>query len=451
MGISKHLLFWSVTIALGGFLFGFDTAVISGAEQAIQSYWSLNAFQQGFTVASALIGTVLGALIGSIPADRWGRKRALLLVGILFLISSIGSALATGWVMFLVARILGGIAVGGSSVIAPIYISEISPPKVRGRLVGMFQFNVVLGILIAYVSNYFIGNLFEVEKAWRFMLGIQALPSLIFLVLMRFVPESPRWLILKKGLLDKAKRILVIISPEQADQVMAEIKQSATKINNNQKESIWNRKYRMAVMLAFLIAFFNQFSGINAILYYAPRIFEMAGLAKSTSLLSTIGVGLVFSIFTFLALNIIDKMGRRKLMIIGSIGLIFTLGMISYTFFGDDLNNRAIIVYMLLFIAFFAFSQGTVIWVFISEIFPNKVRAQGQAFGSFTHWSMDALIAFSFPFMILKLGGGSTFLIFGVMMVLQLIFVVKLMPETKGRSLEQMESVVEEAVAVSVA
>jgi sugar porter (SP) family MFS transporter len=449
MHISKRLLFWSVTIALGGFLFGFDTAVISGAEQAIQFHWSLNAFQQGFTVASALIGTVLGALLGSIPADRWGRKPSLLVVGILFLVSSLGSAMATGWAGFLVFRIAGGIAVGSSSVIAPIYISEISPARVRGKLVGMFQFNVVLGILVAYLSNYFIGNLLDGEKAWRFMLGVQALPSLAFILLLQAVPESPRWLILKRGMVEKAKQIFEVISPGQARQVISEIEQVRDRSSAGRTESIWKKKYRMPLLLAILLAFFNQFSGINAILYYAPRIFEMAGLQKNTSLLSTVGIGLVFFIFTYLALNVIDKMGRRKLMIIGSFGLIATLGMISFTFFRPDLSNWTIVVYMLLFIAFFAFSQGTVIWVFISEIFPNEVRAQGQAVGSFTHWSMDALIAFSFPWLVLRVGGGTTFLLFGIMMILQLLFAMRLMPETKGKSLEQMGAGIDGSLALS--
>jgi MFS family permease len=250
-------------------------------------------------------------------------------------------------------------------------------------------------------------------------------------------------------MIGKARQIFQVISPDQADRVISEIEQMRDNTHPGRAESIWKRKYRMPVLLAFLLAFFNQFSGINAILYYAPRIFEMAGLQKNTSLLSTVGIGFVFFVFTYLALNVIDKMGRRKLMIIGSIGLIATLGMISFTFFRPDLSNWTIVLYMLLFIAFFAFSQGTVIWVFIAEIFPNQVRAQGQAIGSFTHWSMDALIAFSFPYLVLRVGGGATFLLFGIMMILQLVFVIRLMPETKGRSLEQMGAGIDGSLALS--
>jgi sugar porter (SP) family MFS transporter len=281
------------------------------------------------------------------------------------------------------------------------------------------------------------------------MLGVQALPSLAFILLLQAVPESPRWLILKRGMVEKAKQIFEVISPGQARQVISEIEQVRSRSSVGRTESIWKKKYRMPLLLAILLAFFNQFSGINAILYYAPRIFEMAGLQKNTSLLSTVGIVLVFFIFTYLALNVIDKMGRRKLMIIGSFGLIATLGMISFTFFRPDLSNWAIVVYMLLFIAFFAFSQGTVIWVFISEIFPNEVRAQGQAIGSFTHWSMDALIAFSFPWLVLRVGGGTTFLLFGIMMILQLLFAIRLMPETKGKSLEQMGAGIDGSLALS--
>lgn len=441
MQYSKKVYLWAVTGALGGFLFGFDTAVISGAEQAIQHYWALNVFQQGLTVASALLGTILGAAFGSVPADKMGRKPALILIALLFLVSSICTAFSMSWLVFLIFRFIGGSAVGSSSVIAPIYISEISPAKIRGKLVGMFQFNVVLGILLAYVSNYFIGNYFADQHAWRFMMGVQAIPSVIFLVLLAFIPESPRWLIIKKGLVDKARNILTLINPAEMPTVLQAIQADTARIGRvSEKHSIWRRKYRFAVMLAMLIAFFNQFSGINAILYYAPRIFEMAGLRKNNALLSTIGIGMVIFIFTVVAVGLIDKVGRRKLMFIGTLGLIVSLGMISLSFFTHSADNWTIVLYMLVFMAFFALSQGTVIWVFISEIFPNEVRAQGQSVGSCTHWSMDALIAFLFPFFLIKVGAGTTFLFFTIMMVCQLIFVIKIMPETRGKSLEEIES-----------
>ncbi len=431
---------WALVIAVGGFLFGFDTAVISGAEQAIQHYWSLSTFQLGFTVAIALIGTVIGALCGSIPAERAGRKKTLFFVALLYLVSSLGTALAPNWYVFLFLRFLGGLGVGVSCVIAPIYISEISPAGSRGRLVALFQFNVVLGILIAYVSNYFIGNWLQGSAAWRFMLGIQTLPSIIFLLGIRFIPESPRWLILHKNKVDEALAILIRIHPEDASQVMTDIVTHRDSRQGMTRSSLWSKKYRAPAIMAILIAFFNQVSGINAIIYYAPRIFEMTGLGKSASLLSTVGIGFVNFIFTLIAMSIIDRFGRKKLMLVGSIGLILTLGWVSRIFFVQDFGNMGIVILLLVYIAFFAMSQGAVIWVFIAEIFPNEVRAQGQSLGSFTHWFMAAVIAFTFPLLAEQVGGGATFLFFTGMMILQLIFVVGLMPETKGRSLEQIES-----------
>ncbi|WP_423147074.1 sugar porter family MFS transporter [Rubrolithibacter danxiaensis] len=430
---------WSLVVALGGFLFGFDTAVISGAEKAIQQYWQLGVFEHGLTVSIALIGTVIGALLGSIPSDKIGRKKTLYGVAALYLLSSLGTALATHWYVFLLFRFLGGIGVGVSSVTAPIYISEISPANSRGRLVALFQFNIVLGILISYLSNYLIAQ--TGEDAWRMMLGVQAVPSLIFLILIRFIPESPRWLILHKGRTTEALGILTRINSLNAEQELTAIQQSHQSMHQNKvSETLLSKKYKLPVTLAVLFAVFNQVSGINAIIYYSPRIFEMAGLGAHTSLLSTVGIGLVNFTFTLIAIGFIDKIGRRTLMFIGTFGLIFSLAMVSKTFFSGDFSGYAITVYLMLFIAFFAFSQGAVIWVFISEIFPNEVRAKGQTLGSFTHWIMAAAIAFSFPYFSEKLGGGYTFLFFTVMMILQLIFVWRLMPETKGKSLEQIET-----------
>lgn len=442
MKLSGKVYFWSLVIAVGGFLFGFDTAVISGAEQSIQHYWSLSTVQLGFTVSIALIGTIVGALSGSIPADRIGRKKTLLTVAVLYLVSSLGTAFAGNWILFLFLRFLGGIGVGVSCVIAPVYISEISPAASRGRLVALFQFNIVLGILIAYVSNYFIGNWLQGEIAWRLMLGVLALPSLIFLVAVPFVPESPRWLILKRDKTDEAKEIIQKISPAEAEAVVSDILAHRESARQSAALPVWNRKYRLPAILAIGIAFFNQVSGINAIIYYAPRIFEMTGLGKSAALLSTAGIGLVNFAFTLVAMAMIDHFGRKKLMIVGSIGLILTLGLVSRAFFIHDFGHLLVVILLLAYIAFFAFSQGAVIWVFIAEIFPNQVRAQGQALGSFTHWFMAALIAFSFPYLAERIGGGGTFLFFTCMMILQLILVVRFMPETKGKSLEQMESLV---------
>jgi sugar porter (SP) family MFS transporter len=439
--MNKRKIFgWSIIVSLGGFLFGFDTAVISGAEQAIQKFWNLSTVEHGFTISIALLGTIFGALTGSIPSDKLGRKTTLVIIATLYLIASIGTALAGNWYLFLLFRFLGGIGVGASSVTAPVYIAEVSPPDIRGRLVAMFQFNIVLGILISYFSNYLIGLSSLGNVSWRWMLGVQALPSLIFFILLQFVPESPRWLFLKRNNVAEAKRILQIINPATCDEVLESIK------NNDLAESasgatnkLFTSKNKFPVFLAIAFAFFNQVSGINAIIYYAPRIFEMTGLGRSSSLLSTVGIGAVNLIFTLVAVNFIDKIGRRKLMLIGSFGLIATLGLVAFNFYSHNSGGILITVYLLLYIAFFAFSQGAVIWVFISEIFPNQVRAKGQTLGSFTHWFMAAVIAFSFPSLTEKLGGGNTFLFFSIMMVIQLLFVWKIMPETKGRSLEQIE------------
>lgn len=435
----QKVFLWSLAIALGGFLFGFDTAVISGAEKSIQQYWKLNAFQHGLTVSIALMGTVIGSLLGGIPADKLGRKTTLYLIALLYLISSLGTASSINWYAFLLFRFVGGLGVGASSVTAPIYISEISPSERRGRLVALFQFNVVFGIVISYLSNYLIGQLGG-GHSWRLMLGIQAVPSAVFFLLLKLVPESPRWLILKRGKTEAARKILDQINPCTAENIVVSIEKSALEQKHVlHKDSLFSARYKTPVMLAFLFAFFNQASGINAIIYYAPRIFEMTGLGASASLLSTVGIGLVNFFFTLLAMNFIDKVGRKTLMFIGSFGLIITLALVANSFYTAHFSRWGVTVYLLLYIAFFAFSQGAVIWVFISEIFPNQVRAKGQTLGSTTHWVMAAIIAFSFPLITEKAGGGNTFLFFTIMMCLQLLFVWKIMPETKGTSLEQVE------------
>ena len=428
---------WSIVVALGGFLFGFDTAVISGAEQAIQQYWKLTPLEHGLTISIALIGTIIGSLFGSIPSDRLGRRTTLIIIALTYLIASVGTAVAANWYVFLFFRLLGGLGVGASSVTAPVYISEIAPASKRGRLVGMFQFNVVFGIVTSYFSNYIIGQ--DGETAWRWMLGVQAFPSFLFFVMLQLVPESPRWLILKRGKTEEARHILKTIDPEHFEKTLAGITTNRENLKKaDQKSPLLSRRYKFPVFLAFAFAVFNQVSGINAIIYYAPRIFEMTGLGRSSSLLSTAGIGLVNFVFTLIAINFIDKIGRRTLMIIGSIGLIVTLGLVARAFYLHDFGSWDVTIYLLVYIAFFAFSQGAVIWVFISEIFPTEVRAKGQTLGSTTHWTMAAIIAFTFPYLAEKAGGGHTFSFFAVMMVLQLIFVWKLMPETKGKSLEQI-------------
>jgi sugar porter (SP) family MFS transporter len=424
--------------ALGEFLFGFDTAVISGVEKSIQSLWALSDVTHGFTVSAALWGTVLGSLVAGWPAEKYGRKRMLQLIGLLYLVTSLVTALTTSWGAFVVFRFLGGIGVGASSVVGPMYISEIAPAARRGRLVALFQFNVVCGILVAFLSNYL---LFDVgESAWRWMLGVQAIPSFAFLALVFVVPESPRWLL--KGKREaEAERVLTEIGEENPRQAVQSIRASLEEGAKLGQESLFVAAYRKPIFLAVVLAMFNQLAGINAIMYYAPRIFELTGLGKDASLLQSASIGLTNMVFTLLAISVIDKFGRKTLMIIGSVGMIVALGLVSYTFFVQDFGGLNVMIYLIGFIAFFAFSQGSVIWVFISEIFPNQVRSKGQTLGSFTHWIMAALISWAFPIFVARSadGGAYAFAFFSAMMVLQLFFAWRLMPETKGRSLEQIQ------------
>ncbi len=430
---NQKIFWWALSSALGGFLFGFDTAVISGVEQTLQKLWDLDVFQHGLTVSIALIGTVLGALLAGYPTDQWGRRPTLFLIAILYLLSALGTGLVSDWYLFLFFRFAGGIGVGISSVVAPLYISEIAPPSHRGRLVALFQFNVVFGILMAYLSNYILDD--GMPNDWRWMLAILAVPSFFFFVSIFFIPESPRWLILKKGKIQEARAILEVVDASEAEAVIAQIQQSAQA--TAPVSALFKSQYRRPVILAVLFAVFNQVSGINAIIYFAPRIFEMANLGKESALLSSAGIGLVNLISTLVGLSLIDRFGRRALMKTGSWGLILTLGLVSYAFFTDQ-TGLLVPILLFAYIAFFAFSQGAVVWVFISEIFPNEVRAHGQALGSFTHWFMAALIAFTFPYFAENFGGGATFAFFALMMVLQWIFVVRWMPETKGTSLESI-------------
>ncbi len=461
----SKLLLWSVTVAVAGFLFGFDTAVISGAEQKIQNLWQLTPFEHGtFIVSSALWGTVLGALTGSIPCDRLGRKTTLIVIGILYAVSALGSAIATDEYMFALLRFIGGVGVGISSIAVPAYISEVAPAKHRGRLVALYQFQIVFGILIAFVSNYFISGFADWD--WRLMLGIETLPAVVYLLMVLKVPESPRWLILHKDDVQTSRKILLEIGEENIDQVIAEIKESKTspadiaqtkkvlesveqhnvehevqdiieEKQENAHSSLFSKKYSFPIMLAFLLAFFNQLSGINFILYYAPRVFEMAGLDASASLLSSTGIGLTNLIFTMAGLYLIDMAGRKTLMLIGSVGYIISLGIVAWAFAGGH-GGAIVVAAIFAFIASHAIGQGAVIWVFIAEIFPNSVRAKGQALGSGTHWVFAALISLLMPIALSAFSASSIFVFFAGMMVLQLVYVLFLMPETKGRSLEDI-------------
>jgi sugar porter (SP) family MFS transporter len=427
----------AIVASLGGFLFGFDTAVISGVETSIQHLWALDKVSHGFTVASALLGTVIGSLVAGKPAEKYGRKRVLQAIGLLYIVTSLVTALTPSWLPFVIFRFLGGIGVGASSVVGPMYISEISPAERRGRLVALFQFNVVSGILLAFLSNYLLFGISE--DSWRWMLGVQALPSLVFFVMVFMVPESPRWLI-RNGQDGEAERVLFSIGEKDVKAALANIKASVRSEIGMVKESLFNGQYRKPIMYVVVLAMFNQLSGINAIMYYAPRIFEMTGLAKDTALLQAVSIGLTNMIFTLLAISVIDKFGRKNLLIVGSVGMVISLGLVAYTFYTQQFGGYLIMIYLIGFIAFFAFSQGAVIWVFMSEIFPNKVREQGQTLGSFTHWIMAAVISWTFPIIAESGEGGFySFLLFTIMMLLHGFFAWKVLPETKGKSLESIE------------
>ena len=426
----------SLAVAISGFLFGFDTAVISGADLPIQKLWNTTPLFHGtFIMSMALWGTVIGALMGGWPCDRFGRKKTLIWIGVLYLVSALGSALAPDPFTFSFFRFIGGLGVGASSVAAPTYISEIAPEKNRGSLGALYQFNIVLGILIAFLSNYLLGGIGS--GGWRWMLGVEAVPALLYILGVLMVPNSPRWLVLKKGAEDEAKGVLQSLGFADPSWVIEKIKSSQPK---GRRDNILSKRYRWPILLAFLVAFFNQLSGINFVIYYAPRIFEAAGLGSSTALLSTTGIGLVNLVFTLLGMYLIDRSGRKKLMLIGSVGYIVTLALVSWAFFAGA-EGIYVILFLFGFIASHAVGQGAVIWVFISEIFPNHVRAYGQSIGTGTHWVFAALITlFTLFFMdILGDNPGPLFLFFAFMMCLQLLFVIFMMPETKGVSLEELE------------
>lgn len=522
---TRKLIFWSITASLAGFLFGFDTVVISGAEKAIASLWGLTPWVHGAAISSALWGTVVGSLVGGWPTDRFGRKTTLVWIGFLYLLSALWSGLATDVWSFMIARFLGGLGVGISTVAAPLFISEIAPPGNRGRLAGMFQFNIVFGILIAFLSNFLMGVLIE-ESAWRWMLGIEAIPALVYMLMCFALPQSPRWLIVNRGQVEQARDVLGLLNPEldseNVDKLVEQIRNSAGRAERPTRDPFWSLRLRIPIMLAFLVAFFNQMSGINAILYFAPRIFGMAGMGESAALLNSVGIGVVNLAFTFVGLYLIDRRGRKSLLYLGSIGYIISLGVCAMTFFTyatpfsaatasmdakdaitnleqvsaaegldaayleearqerdtaaerlqqaaqsmeipvtestDDqairrqadavaeaaekrigVGSILVFVSILAFIAAHAVGQGAVIWVLISEVFPNRHRAMGQALGSFTHWIFAALIAMLFPVMIVSFAPGYLFLFFTIMMVLQLLWVIFLVPETRGVPLEELE------------
>jgi sugar porter (SP) family MFS transporter len=435
--LDGRLFYWSLTSALAGFLFGFDTVVISGAEQTIQHLWGLTPRMHGIAIGAALYGTVLGSLTGSWPADRFGRRPTLLAIGVLFLASAVASAIASNVGVFIAARFIGGIGIGISTVAAPLYISEIAPPAQRGRLAAMFQFNIVLGIVIAFASNALLARIGP--EAWRWMLGVAAVPSLAYTFMCLGLPESPRWLLTRKQDRPAALRVLALVmrdaTPTQleaaADAVIAATPSQAG------HSGFWTWRLRVPIALAFLVAFFNQLSGINAILYFAPRIFAMTGLAPQAALLQSVGIGITNLIFTFVGLGLIDRLGRRTLLLVGSVGYIVSLGACSWAFFTH--HESIVPVCIFAFIAAHAIGQGTVIWVLISEIFPNRYRAAGQSLGSGTHWVFAALLTTVFPFMVSAFPPGGIFLFFCGMMSLQLVWVLTMVPETKGVPLEEIQ------------
>jgi SP family arabinose:H+ symporter-like MFS transporter len=431
-----RIIQWSIISALAGFLFGFDTVVISGAEQKIQALWGLSPSLHGIVIASALYGTVLGSLFGGYPADRFGRRATLIGIGFLYVIGAIGSAAATDVYVFIAARVIGGVGIGMSTVAAPLYIAEIAPAQYRGRLTGMFQFNIVFGIVIAYVSNALLAGVGP--NAWRWMIAVAALPSLLYTILCFGLPESPRWILNRARDAESALRVLRQIRPGVPE---AEIEREADDIRRSlQGDELrlirGGRALRVPIVLALLIAFFNQMSGINAVLYFAPRIFELAGLGTRAALLQSVGVGATNLLFTFVGLWLIDRLGRKTLLLIGSVGYVASLSAISYAFLTAHYSFVPILIFA--FIAAHAMGQGVTIWVYIAEVFPNRYRAKGQALGSFTHWLFAALLTSFFPLAVAAFAPAAVFAFFAFMMVLQLIWVQTLVVETKGVPLEQI-------------
>ena len=438
--MNKRVVMCAVIAALGGFLFGFDTVVISGAEKTIQNLWGLSSTIHGLAMSAALWGTVLGSLVGGWPTEKYGRRQTLLCIGVLYFVSAVWSAFATGAYSLMAARFLGGIGIGVSTVASPLYIAEISPANSRGRLAGMFQFNIVFGIMVAFLSNALLSKIGD--NAWRWMLGVEAIPALLYTVCCFRLIESPRWLITRKGDRAAGQAVFRHINPELSEtEVTALVDEVDASVNSKETgtglSGFFTRRLLTPILLAFLIAFFNQLSGINAILYFAPRIFEMTGMAESAALLQSVGIGVTNLIFTFVGLWLIDKLGRRTLLTIGSFGYIGSLGLCAWAFYSGHVSIVPACIFA--FIAAHAVGQGAVIWVFIGEIFPNRDRATGQAFGSFTHWIFAALLTLFFPKMVEALHPGTIFAIFCGTMALQLLWVKTMVPETKGIPLEQMQ------------
>jgi sugar porter (SP) family MFS transporter len=422
--------------ALGGLLFGFDTAVISGTTHSLTIAYGLSPKALGITVAMALVGTVIGAMSAGIPGQKWGGRETLRVLAVFYVLSALGCAFAWNWHALLVARFLGGLGIGGSSVLGPVYIAELAPAKTRGRLVGTFQINIVIGILLAYLSNYLIGRLGLGTAEWRWQLGVAAIPAFLFLVLLFGIPPSSRWLVTQKRV-DEARAVLQSMGAENPEGELKEIVDSIHLERLQTSEPLFSWKYRFPLFLAITIGMFNQLSGINAILYYLNDIFAAAGYSKMSGDLQAVAVGGMNLLATFLGMAMIDRLGRKTLLLIGSVGTAACLFGVSWVFFTNS-HQSSLLWFLVMYIAFFAISQGAVIWVYISEVFPNRVRAKGQSVGSSSHWIMNAIIAYTFP-QLAKSSGAYPFVFFGAMMVLQFFVVLSFYPETKGYSLEGMQ------------
>jgi sugar porter (SP) family MFS transporter len=436
MKLNASLLKSTIVAALGGLLFGFDTAVISGTTGALTLTYGLSPKLLGITVASAIWGTVLGAMLAGLPGERFGRRDSLRGLAILYLVSALGCAGAWSWSSLVMFRFIGGLGIGGSSVLGPMYIAEIAPAKLRGRLVGLFQFNVVFGILLAYFSNYVIGLTHRGASEWRWQLGITALPAALFFVMLFMIPRSPRWLV-KQGRIEEARTVLRVIGEKDFERELQEIVQSIDSEKSQSGEALFSRKYAFPIFLAVSIGMFNQLSGINAILYYLNDIFAHAGYSKLSGNIQAVAVGATNLLFTMIAMSVIDKLGRKTLLLVGSVGTAICLAGVALIFFTGQ--HQSWLLWLLIgYIAFFAFSQGAVIWVYISEVFPNTVRAKGQSLGSFSHWFMNALISGIFPLMAAS-SGAYPFVFFSIMMAAQFFVVLFVYPETKGYSLEEMQ------------
>jgi MFS transporter, SP family, arabinose:H+ symporter len=445
MRLNAYLLKSTIVAALGGLLFGFDTAVIAGTTSGLTAAYHLSQGSLGTTVASALVGTIFGAMLAGLPGDRFGRRDSLRGTAVLYFVSAVGAAFAWNWYALLFFRVIGGLGIGASSVLGPMYVAEISPARLRGRLVGFFQFNVVFGILLAYLSNYLVSLANLGPSEWRWQLGIAAFPSAIFLLLLFTIPRSPRWLA-EQGRVEEAAEVLKRTGEPEYQKALQEIVASIGEQRGQQSEPLFQRRYGFPIFLAVTIAMFNQLAGINAILYYLNDIFAHAGFGKLSSGLQAVAVGATNLLFTMIGMAVIDKAGRKILLLIGALGTAFCLGGVA-AIFATGRHQYLLVWLLVAYIAFFALSQGAVIWVYLSEVFPTRVRAKGQSLGAFTHWIMNALIAWTFP-TIAGISGSVPFFFFAAMMIVQFFVVLLMYPETKGVSLEEMQRRLEKASAV---